>query len=141
MLYRLGPQRRVTGDVQMIRGQFYDGTRTEFSYSGRLEVSPRLSVEPRISINSAHLDEGNFVTKLMTARATFTVTPRMFASALVQYNSSTSSFSTNVRVRWEYRPGSDLFVVYSEGRDTTPNAPIALQSRGLVVKYTQLFRF
>jgi hypothetical protein len=139
--YRLGPQRRINGSLELIRGQFYDGTRTEASYSGRVEVSPRLSFEPRLSVSSAHLEEGDFVTKLVTARTTFTVTPRMFASALVQYNSSTSSFSTNVRLRWEYHPGSDLFVVYSEGRDTTANVPVALQNRGVVVKYTQLFRF
>jgi hypothetical protein len=64
----------------------------------------------------------------------------MFASGLVQYNSSISSFSTNVRLRWEYRPGSDFFVVYSEGRDTTRHIDRALQNRGFVVKFTRLFR-
>ncbi|HUR32274.1 MAG TPA: DUF5916 domain-containing protein [Vicinamibacterales bacterium] len=139
-LYRLGPQRRLTGDLRVIRGGFYSGRRTEVSYAGRIEVTPRLSVEPRLSVNSAQLPQGDFVTKLLTTRATFTVTPRMFASGLVQYNSSTSSFSTNVRLRWEYRPGSDLFVVYTEGRTTTPTVFDSLQSRGVVVKYTQLFR-
>ena len=40
----------------------------------------------------------------------YTITPRMFASALVHYNSSTTSVETNARLRWEYTPGSDLFV-------------------------------
>ena len=125
----------------MTVGEFYDGTKTEVGYSGRLELTPRLSMEPRVSVSSARLPEGDFVAKLLTNRMTFTVTPRMFASALVQYNSSIDSFSTNIRLRWEYRPGSDLFVVYSEGRDTTPSVVDSLQNRGLVVKYTQLFRF
>jgi hypothetical protein len=140
-LYRLGPQRRVAGDITFIRGQFYDGTRTEVDYSGRVEVSSRLSVEPRLSINSAKLREGDFVTKLLTSRATFTVTPRMFISGLVQYNSSLSAFSTNIRARWEYKPGSDLFIVYSEGRDTTAGVLNSVQNRGFVAKYTRLFRF
>ena len=38
----------------------------------------------------------------------------MFVSALLQYNSSNDSLSTNLRLRWEYRPGSELFVVYNE---------------------------
>jgi hypothetical protein len=46
--------------------------------------------------------------------------PRMFVAALVQYASATSSLSTNLRFRWEYQPGSELFVVYTEGRDTLP---------------------
>ncbi len=140
-LYRLGPQRRVAGDVRVIRGNFYSGTRTQVSYSGRVELTPRLSLEPRVSVSSAKLPEGDFVTKLLANRATFTLTPRVFASGLVQYNSSTNAFSMNVRLRWEYRPGSDLFAVFSEGRDTTPNAREPLQNRGFVVKYTRLFRF
>jgi len=38
----------------------------------------------------------------------------MFASALVQYNSSGDVFGTNLRFRWEYRPGSELFIVYTD---------------------------
>ena len=46
------------------------------------------------------------------------MTPLMFVSALVQYNSGINAVSANVRLRWEYRPGSELFVVYNEERDT-----------------------
>jgi hypothetical protein len=65
----------------------------------------------------------------------------MFFAALVQYSSGNASLSTNVRVRWEYQPGSELFVVYTEGRDTFPPRGTDLQSRGLVVKLNRLFRF
>ena len=43
----------------------------------------------------------------------------MFVSALLQYSSSDRAFSSNLRFRWEYRPGSELFVVYTDERDTT----------------------
>jgi len=141
MTYRLGPQRRFAGNLQVVRGAFYSGTRTEVAYSGRIEVTPRLSLEPRISVTDASLPEGNFVTKLMTSRATFTMTPRTFVGALVQYNSSTNAVTANVRYRWEYRPGSDLFIVYTEGRTTAANQLDTLQQRGFVVKYTRLLRF
>ncbi len=49
--------------------------------------------------------------------------------------------TANVRWRWEYRPGSDLFVVFTEGRDTDPRGLPTVQSRGLVVKLTRLLRF
>ena len=35
----------------------------------------------------------------------------MFLSALLQYGSADRTFSSNLRFRWEYRPGSELFVV------------------------------
>ena len=65
----------------------------------------------------------------------------MFVSALVQYNSSTHTFSTNARLRWEYRPGSELFVVYSEGRDTTPKGFPDLMNRAFVIKINRLLQF
>ena len=69
------------------------------------------------------------------------MTPRMFITALVQYASSTLNLSANVRFRWEYMPGSELFVVYTEGRDTSIPNVTALQNRGLVVKINKLLRF
>ena len=68
----------------------------------------------------------------------------MFFSGLVQYNSSGDSLSTNLRLRWEYTPGSELFIVYTDDRDTDPLMPerfSELRNRGLVVKITRLFRF
>ena len=65
----------------------------------------------------------------------------MFTSALVQYNSGTRSVSANVRFRWEYRPGSELFVVYNEQRDTGAVRFPDLQARALIVKVNRLVRF
>jgi hypothetical protein len=46
-----------------------------------------------------------------------------------------------VRLRWEYAPGSELFVVYNEERDAaTPRFP-ALSNRAFIVKVNRLLRF
>jgi hypothetical protein len=50
--------------------------------------------------------------------------------------------SVNARLRWEYRLGSELFVVYNEERDPRAPAGLAeLQNRALVVKVNRFFRF
>ena len=139
--YRFGPQRKVSGFVTYGRGGFFSGDRTQASYQGRIEVSPKLSLEPRLQWNWVNLPEGRFTTRLVSSRVTYTMSPRLFAGALVQYNSSSESISTNVRLRWEYEPGSDLFVVYSEGRETDRRGFPLLENRGIVVKFTKLFRF
>ena len=71
----------------------------------------------------------------------YTLSPRMFVSALVQYQSATDSMSTNARFRWEFQPGSELFVVYTDERDTTVIGYPALRNRAFVVKLTRLFQF
>ena len=142
--YRFGAQRPVNGQITFQTGGFWSGDNTSLSLSrGRVEVTPQLSVEPNVSFNWVDLPEGSFNTQLVRTRVTYTVTPRMFFSGLLQYSSGGDSFSTNFRFRWEYSPGSELFVVYSEDRDTDPLVPdrfTALRNRGLVVKINRLFR-
>ena len=140
--FSMGAQRRVSGTFSIQRGEFFNGHITAVGYRrGRIEVTPQLSVEPSISINRIDLPEGVFTARLVTSRATYTLTPRMFFGGLLQYNSSNDSLSMNLRLRWEYQPGSELFVVYNDQRDTTLRGVPLLENRAFVVKLTRLFRF
>jgi len=85
--------------------------------------------------------EGVFTTHLIGSRITYTMTPFMFASTLLQYNSSGQSVAANVRFRWEYLPGSELFVVFNEQRDTRARTFPVLENRALIVKINRLLRF
>jgi len=140
--YTLAQQRPVRAVFSVSRGTFYDGHKTTFSASGgRVRVSNQFSMEPGYSLNKVDLLEGAFTTHLLTNRFTYTMSPTSFVSALVQYNSSGNSLSTNARLRWEYQPGSELFVVYNEERDTlSPRYP-DLVNRAFIVKVNRLFRF
>jgi hypothetical protein len=102
---------------------------------------PKFSVEPSLSVNRVSLTQGSFTTTLIGSRVTFTATPLLFVSALVQYNSGSNTVSTNARLRWEYAPGSELFVVYNEQRDTLARSFPDLQNRAFIVKINRLFRF
>jgi hypothetical protein len=137
-----GRHRRLGGNVSLEHGTFYSGHRTTFSVSqARISVTNALSLEPTISLNSVDLEEGAFDTRLVGSRVTYTVTPLMFVSALVQYNSATKSISTNARMRWEYRPGSEFFVVYNDERNTLTRGFPSLATRSLIVKINRLFRY
>jgi len=149
--YTFGSQRRLAGRLGLEHGSFYGGTKTTLAVGGsgrgsfgggRVEVTPQLSLEPGMSLNWLDLPQGGFTTTLVTTRATYTMTPLMFVSALIQYNSDTNGLSTNLRLRWEYQPGSELFIVYNEQRDTlTPNKYPELENRAFIVKVNRLFRF
>lgn len=95
-----------------------------------------------MSINWIDLPDGRVTATLVSGRSTFSFSPRMLVAALVQYNASANLLTTNVRYRWEYRPGSELFLVYSDGRDTLdrPGVGSGLLSRGFTVKITRLLR-
>ncbi len=140
--YSMGAQRRFSGTFSIQRGGFFSGNITAYGYRrGRIEITPRFSFEPGISLNRIELPEGTFTATLMQSRVTYTLTPRMFFGGLLQYNNSTNSLSTNLRLRWEYQPGSELFVVYNDQRDTTLRGTPLLENRAFIVKFTRLFRF
>jgi hypothetical protein len=139
--YAMGPHRRISGTVALQRGQFYDGhlTVAEFS-SARVGLGHRLSIEPTLSMNHAVLPAGTFTTAVIRTRSDFAFTTRMFATGLVQYGSGDRTFSSNIRFRWEYLPGSEFFAVYTDERDTSASLR-GLRNRAFVLKITRVFRF
>ena len=132
----------MSGAVVYEQGTFYDGDRKSIALNAaRLQVTPQISIEPSFSINQVDLIEGSFTATVARSRLTYTLTPRMFVSGIVQYNSATTSVGTNLRLRWEYAPGSELFVVYTDDYATDPGLlTSALRTRALVVKMNRLFR-
>ena len=138
-----GQQRPISGEVVLETGTFYNGDRITISVNtARVQVTPQVSLEPSFSINWVDLVQGSFTAKVARTRATYTLTPRMFVSGIVQYNSAGTSFGSNVRFRWEYRPGSELFIVYTDDYNTEELRPdvTSLRNRALVIKFNRLFR-
>jgi Domain of unknown function (DUF5916) len=139
--YELGTQRPLSGELSFESGGFYGGRRHTIGISqGLAEPLPNFLIEPGISLNWVHIPQGRFVAKVLTGRFVYMFDPRTFLSALVQYNSEDGAMALNARFRWEYRPGSDLFVVYSDGRSTLEHGFPRLQNRALTIKLTRFFR-
>jgi hypothetical protein len=147
--YNMGPQRRFQGNAFFRRGDYYGGTITSPGIRGRIEVTPAVSIEPSVSFNFIELPQGRFDQHLAVTRVTYTMTPRAYVSGLVQYNftgidagaAGADTFSANVRFRWEWAPGSELFLVYTEDRnpDVTDRWS-TLRNRGFVIKVNRLLR-
>ena len=141
LFYVLGQQRQVSGRISASTGTLYGGTRSTLAYNGRWGVLPRFSIEPTISLNWVRLPYGDFNANLLSTRFTVTPSARMLISSLVQWNVDGKNLSSSLRLRWEYTGGSELFVVYSDGRDTGVSGFPGLLNRTFAVKVTRLFRF
>lgn len=143
--YEAGAQHRLSGTLTVRAGEYFNGTLRSVGFSrGRFGLTNQFSVEPSVSLNWIDTPLGSFRTDLIVSRVNYSFTPRMFFSGLIQYNSASHTISNNLRLRWEYSPGSELFVVYTEDRETDPLMPnhfTELRNRGFVVKVNRLFRF
>ena len=143
LTYTLGQQRRVAGNVSFATGTLYGGTKRSLTYTrARVVVLPRwIAVEPGVTLNWVDLPYGSFTASVFNSRVVFTPTPRLLFSSLLQYNGTQHTLTSSVRMRWEYNPGSEFFVVYSDGRNTlAPGFPDML-NRTLALKITRLVRF
>ena len=145
--YRFGPQRPYQGNLSVRWGGFYNGKRRAIGVNqGRIEVTPQLSMEPSLEFNWLDLPQqttsGEFNQHVARLRTTYTLTPRAYVSGLVQYASGSNTVSGNFRLRWEWAPGSELFVVYTEDRNTAALGDrwSDLSTRALAIKVTRLFR-
>ncbi len=139
--YTLAQQRKVSGQFSSSYGTFYDGTRTSAGYNGRIAFSANVAVEPNITLNWVKLPFGDFNARLIGVRLAVAPTARLGFSGLTQFNPTARTLTSSARMRWEYTPGSELFVVYSDGRDTgARNFPL-LQNRSIAIKATRLLRF
>jgi hypothetical protein len=76
-------------------------------------------------------------------RALYMFSTKLSFSAFVQYNSAINKVLSNVRFRYNPKEGTDLFVVFNEGRNTylereVPNLP-EYDVRNITVKFTYTF--
>ena len=152
---RLRVQRRRPSRTRSARSAACPGTcrcrpaSTTTARSPRLTLQPRprvavlkqLSLEPSSRSTASSCRPATFTTKSLRARTDYGFSPLMFASGLLQYSSADHAFSSNLRFRWEYVPGSELFVVYTDERDTLQPGYPDLKNRAFVVKINRLFRF
>ena len=137
----LGSRWPLTGALSVSRGSFYGGNRTQFSANGRVPVTSQFLVEPDVRVNWLNFARANYIASLVGVKASFTMTPRMSLAVFLQFNSTDHGLGTNVRFRWEYRPGSDFYAVYSDGRDTAFGSGFpTLLNRGFTVKFAHLLR-
>jgi hypothetical protein len=139
--YSLGQQRMISGSLAAGYGSLYNGHRTEVGYSGRMAFLPQFAVEPTISLNWVRLPYGDFSAPVVSTRLIFTPNAKTALTSYIQHNGSSRTMSASFRLRWEYRPGSELFLVYSDGRNTSTGGYPDLLNRSVAFKVTRLLRF
>ncbi|MEJ2239070.1 MAG: DUF5916 domain-containing protein [Gemmatimonadales bacterium] len=136
--YTSSGARSVSGGVRLSRGGFFDGDITSIRGNALLRPNYHVSLDFTVEHNDLTLADSSLSADLFSARIRYALSTSFFASAFVQYNSSADEVITNVRFNLIHAPLSDVFLVYSERRNTRTNT---LLDRVLTAKMTKLFAF
>ncbi len=139
--FNTSPGKKFFQRVTWQPNDFYGGTRRSLSYAVGARATSRLSSEVNYNRNDVKMPWGNFLVNLTTLRVDYTFSPRMTIRSLTQYNTGTHEISNNIRFNLIHRPGSDLFVVYNDLRQTgLPADVFPTKDRQLVVKMNYLIQ-
>ncbi len=140
--YQSNLGRKLGGRLSLTRGGFFDGDRTSLTGSVTLRPNAHLFAEATAQRNRLTLAGRTFDANLLGGRFRYAHNTRTFLSAFLQYNETTDEVQTNVRFNLIHAPLSDVFLVYSERRDRSPEpGRAALTERAVTLKVTKLVAF
>jgi len=81
------------------------------------------------------LPNGNFSIVLASLQANYSFNRFLTLTSVIQLDTSnTQAVSANVRLRYNYRPDSDLYVIFNEGTQFTSIAPAKREAQTKVVR-------
>ena len=133
--FRSNRSASISGSVEASAGEFWTGRQRQAGAGLRWRLSAHFALSTTVSRNAITLPQGSFTGDLVGLRADWSVTPRMFLNAFVQYNGETDTWLSNVRYNLVHRPLSDFYVVWNE-----THAPRATR-RALLLKFTHMLAF
>lgn len=122
--------------------RFYGGHLLNLGGTLNLAPTPQVAFALGLNRNRVELPSGDFTANLVSLRAAYSFSTRLTTNLLVQYNSLDQVFTSNFRLNFIHRPGSDLFLVLTEERgDRELRDTWRLTDRAMVMKLTYLKRF
>lgn len=136
--------KRFAASTRYEIGGFYDGELQ--SWRGQIQFAPI----PQISLSAFYrynrfenLGEERIDTEtdLVSTSARLALNPRFQLIGSYQYNSANEADIWNVRLVWEYRPLSFLFLVYNSNISGDPLTPNRFESEEVVGKVTYIRQF
>jgi Domain of unknown function (DUF5916) len=141
--YGSAQDRRFTYNLFERFGTYYTGHLNEASVRAKYRANPHLSVSLTERWNRFSLPQGNFSVDLAGLQADYSWSRFLTLSTLVQINTANAqAASSNIRLRYHYRPDSDLYVIYNIGTRFASLAsgnPEQIREQRFVVKWTYSF--
>ena len=121
-------------------GEYYDGRRETYTIGGDLRKWKYASLRANYSFSDISLPLGSGETHLASVRLLLSVTPDLFWTNLLQYDSISESVGYNSRIQWEYRPGAKMFIVLNQNY-LADDLSFHVQESVATMKVGGLFRF
>src|SRR6266852_4137397 len=145
MTYGSGKERRFTYNFFERFGGYYGGTLNEFRIRANYRPTAKFSISASETWDRFRLPlpNGNFSVVLASLQGNYSFTRFLTFTSLLQMDTSnTQAVSANLRLRYNYRPDSDLYIIYNVGTQfasIAPANPPQVRETRFAVKWTYSF--
>jgi len=145
LTYGSGQDRRLTYNFFERFGGYYGGTLNEFQVRGNYRPTAKFSISASETWDRFRLPlpNGKFSVVLASLQANYSFTRFVTFTSLIQMDTSnTQAASANLRLRYNYRPDSDLYIIYNVGTQfasIAPANPPQVRETRFAVKWTYSF--
>ena len=145
LTYGSPADRRWTAQAFERFGSYYNGRLNELRLRAGYRPNERLafSLGPQWNRFRLPVAGGDFSVVFGALETDYAFSRFLFLSTIVQADTAnTQGASANIRLRWNYRPDSDLYVIYTAGQRFASLAaqnPAQFYEHRFVVKYTYSF--
>jgi hypothetical protein len=131
--------RVIGGRTEVEVGDFYNGTLFSLQSGGKVKFSKHFNMEVMYTRDQVNLPVpgGRFTTTIVGTRVIYAFTPNLFAKAYIQWNDSEDRFRSNFLIRWIYKPGANIYLIYNETRLLGLSS--YLEDRTVMLKVSFLF--
>jgi hypothetical protein len=136
-------KRTVSGDIRYQFGTYYSGHADQIDASLNYRLPPSFQFSFVASQTFARLPQGRFVARIFTVRANYSLTPFITFANLVQFDNDSRNLGWQCRVRWIFKPGNDLFLVFNQGwlQDPSGGFRYDISDTKIATKIQYTFRF
>ena len=135
--------RRFTYNFFERFGSYYGGTLNEFRVRATYRPTARFSASLVQTWNRFRLPQGDFSVDLASLQGNYSFSRFLSLSSTLQMDTAnTQAMSANIRLRYNYRPDSDLFVIYNLGTQFVSLAaanPQQIRETRFAIKFTYSF--
>lgn len=126
LTYGSAQDRRLTYSFFERFGSYYGGTLNEFRVRANYRPTAKFSISASETWDRFRLPlpNGNFSVVLASLQGNYSFNRFLTFTSLIQMDTSnTQAVSANLRLRYNYRPDSDLYIIYNVGTQFASIAP------------------
>jgi Domain of unknown function (DUF5916)/Carbohydrate family 9 binding domain-like len=145
LTYGSGQDRRFTYNFFERFGGYYGGTLNEFRVRANYRPTAKFSISASETWDRFRLPlpSGNFSVVLASLQGNYSFNRFLTFTSLIQMDTSnTQAVSANIRLRYNYRPDSDLYIIYNVGTQfasIAPANPPQVRETRFAIKWTYSF--